>query len=86
MPYHASPKKRLRRDSKKRVANKAIISELRTLIKKSIRQPENQDLVRSAQKSLASAASKGTIHKNAAARRTSRLMKRVNKENQKASA
>ena len=36
------------------------------------------DKVRFAQKRINKAASKGRIHKNAAARRTSRLMKRAN--------
>ncbi len=37
-----------------------------------------EDAVRLAQKRLDKAASKGRIHKNQAARRTSRLMKRAN--------
>jgi small subunit ribosomal protein S20 len=37
---------------------------------------EAHELVRSAQKRIDKAAAKGVIHKNAAARRTSRLMRR----------
>lgn len=76
MPNLASAKKRLRRDTKKRLANKSEISTLRTLVKKALNQTDDAH-VRSAQKALAIAASKGVIHANAAARRTSRLMKRV---------
>jgi small subunit ribosomal protein S20 len=39
---------------------------------------ENEAAVRAAVKRLDAAASKGVIHKNTAARRKSRLMKRIN--------
>lgn len=77
MPWHASAKKRLRRDSKKRLSNKSAISSLRTFIKKACNDLTNKDLVEKAQKSLDMAASKGVIHPNAAARKTSRLMKKA---------
>ncbi len=86
MPNHASPIKRARRDAKKRLANKSAISTLRTLIKKAKANPADAQAVRAAQKALAIAASKGIIHRNAAARRTSRMMQCVDKQNQEALA
>lgn len=80
MPYHASPKKRLRRDEKKRLANKSVVSRLRTLIKKAKQAPQDAESIRVAQKALDTAAAKGIIHPNAAARRTSRLMKMQQQE------
>ena len=41
-------------------------------------EPENNDAVRAAIKRIDMAVSKGVIHKNAGARKKSRLMKRVN--------
>ena len=80
MPNHASPIKRARRDAKKRLANKSTVSALRTLVKKAKANPTDATAVRAAQKALAMAASKGIIHRNAAARRTSRMMQFVDKE------
>jgi small subunit ribosomal protein S20 len=77
MPNHASAKKRLRRDSKKRVANKSAISALRTFLKKIKKGECTPENIQSAQKALDTAASKGVIHRNSAARQTSILMKSV---------
>jgi small subunit ribosomal protein S20 len=77
MPWHASAKKRLRRDTKKRLSNKSAVSTLRTIVKKASHDLTNKDLVEKAQKTLAMAASKGIIHPNAAARKTGRLMKKA---------
>ena len=77
MPWHASAKKRLRRDAKKRLSNKSSISALRTVVKKANHDLVNKSLVEKAQKVFAMAASKGIIHPNAAARKTSRLMKKA---------
>lgn len=77
MPNKASPAKRLRRDTKKRLANKSAISRLRTLIKKVDQSQGDAESLQAAQKALAMAASKGIIHKNTAARKTSRLMKKA---------
>jgi small subunit ribosomal protein S20 len=78
MPSNASPTKRLRRDAKKRLSNKSKISALRTTLKKSRADSSNTSLAIQAQKALAMAATKGIIHKNTAARKTSRLMKKMN--------
>ena len=75
MPNHASAKKRLRRDSKKRVTNKSAISTLRTFLKKIKKDAFTSESIQSAQKALDTAASKGVIHRNSAARQTSILMK-----------
>jgi small subunit ribosomal protein S20 len=77
MPYNASPKKRLRRDTKKRLSNKSAMSALRSVMKKANQNLEDVSLIQKAQKALSMAASKGLIHKNTAARRTGRLMKKA---------
>ena len=61
--------------------NKAVRSELKTRTKNASQAAtagaENaEELVRAAQKRIDMAAAKGVIHKNAAARRKSRLMKK----------
>jgi small subunit ribosomal protein S20 len=77
-----SQKKRNRQNEKRRVRNKGVRSELKTRVKTATEAVANgdagaPDLVRAAQKRIDKAGAKGVIHKNAAARRTSRLMKRV---------
>jgi small subunit ribosomal protein S20 len=72
--------KRNRQNEKRRQRNKTVRSELKTRIKAAQAATETGDTEagdksRLAQKRLGKAAAKGTIHKNAAARRTSRLMK-----------
>ena len=63
--------------------NKAVRSELRTRVKTAVAATtegaDNADTAaRTAQKRIDKAATKGVIHKNAAARRNSRLAKRLN--------
>lgn len=85
MSNHLSPEKRLRRDKKKQLINKARISQVRTLVKKvhHAAKQEGQDtaiaqgLFQQAQSALARAASRGVIHRKTAARKTGRLMKLV---------
>jgi small subunit ribosomal protein S20 len=72
--------KRNRQNEKRRQRNKTIRSELKTRIKAAQVATETGDAeasekTRLAQKRLGKAAAKGSIHKNAAARRASRLMK-----------
>ena len=77
-------KKRNRQNETRRVRNLAVRTELKTRVK-SARSAidgttgEGSDRVRNAQKRLGKASAKGVIHKNQAARRTSRLMKRAAK-------
>jgi small subunit ribosomal protein S20 len=75
--------KRNRQNEKRRIANKAVRSELRTRVKNALAAAEsgaeNADVAGSlAMKRIDKAANKGVIHKNAAARRKSRLAKRLN--------
>jgi small subunit ribosomal protein S20 len=75
--------KRNRQTIKRTERNKAVRSELKTRTKSAATAAaegaENAaELVRAAQKRVDSAASKGVIHKNAAARRNSRLAKKLN--------
>ena len=74
--------KRNRQTIKRTARNKAVRSELKTRTKNATTAIEAgaddaADLTRLAVKRVDSAASKGVIHKNAAARRKSRLMKRL---------
>lgn len=73
-------KKRNRQNERRRVHNKAIRSELKTRVKRARRDlaegaPDAPETMSHAQKRLGMAAAKGVIHKNQAARRTSRLMR-----------
>ena len=76
-----SQKKRILTNAKREARNKAAKSELRTRVKSataSIGTDANGDDVRVAMKRLDKAAAKGIIHPNQAARRKSRLMKKIN--------
>jgi small subunit ribosomal protein S20 len=75
--------KRNRQNEKRHARNKAVRSELKTRVKRAITAAESgaEDLslaTRLAAKRLDKAAASGVIHKNAAARRKSRLQKRIN--------
>ena len=75
--------KRNRQNEVARLRNKAVRAELKTRVKNAVRAGEAQTDVAAealllAVKRLDKAASKGIIHKNQAARRKSRLMKRLN--------
>jgi small subunit ribosomal protein S20 len=75
-----SQKKRNITNAKRAARNKAVKSELKTRVKTattSIGTEDNDEAVRLAVKRLDMAAAKGVIHKNQAARRKSRLMKKV---------
>jgi small subunit ribosomal protein S20 len=76
-----SQKKRNITNAKRADRNRAVRSELKTRVKSavsSIGDEKNADDVRLAMKRIDMAAAKGIIHPNAAARRKSRLMKKVN--------
>lgn len=76
-----SQKKRILTNEKARLANKAVRSELKTRTKAAVSAAGTEagpDALKTAVKKLDKAATKGVIHRNAAARRKSRLMKRVN--------
>ncbi len=77
--------KRIRSSERKRQRNLHFRSQARTLVTKARRLIETgeldraQDTAQQAIKALDKAAAKGIIHKNNAARRKSRLMKRLNR-------
>jgi small subunit ribosomal protein S20 len=76
--------KRNRQNEKRHARNKAVRSELKTRVKRAVTVAEQgeetaADAAKIAVKRLDKAATKGVIHKNAAARRKSRLQKRLNK-------
>jgi small subunit ribosomal protein S20 len=76
-----SQKKRIITNAKRAERNKAIKSELKTRIKNAqttIGTDNNAEAVRLAVKRIDMAATKGIIHPNAAARKKSRLMHKVN--------
>ena len=75
-----SQKKRNITNAKRAERNKAVKSELKTRVKTAtatVGSDEHDEAVRLAVKRLDMAAAKGVIHKNQAARRKSRLMKKV---------
>jgi small subunit ribosomal protein S20 len=74
--------KRNRQNEKRRLRNKAVRSELHTRTKSALQAAEEgaedtEARLRQALKRIDKAASKGTIHKNQAARRKARLTRRV---------
>lgn len=75
--------KRIRTNEKRRLRNQAVKSELKTLVRKTREAVEAGDkeaavaALRVACRKLDVAASKGVIHRNQAANRKSKLMKRV---------
>jgi small subunit ribosomal protein S20 len=84
LPNIKSAKKRVKLSTLKRSANVAQRSALKTVLKKSLSSIAAGDVVVAktdltlAIKKLDTAAAKGLIHKNQAARRKSRLMKKLN--------
>jgi|DewCreStandDraft_5_1066085.scaffolds.fasta_scaffold04764_6 small subunit ribosomal protein S20 len=66
--------KRLRQAEKRTLRNRAVKSRIKTLVKKA-RATRDPQALRAAVKALDKAAAKGILHRNAAARRKSRLMR-----------
>lgn len=82
MPRIKSAKKKVRVDAKKRMRNVTIASAVKTAYKKAYASADGKsgdapallrELIRSADKAV----SKGIIHKNTAARKKSRLMRKL---------
>jgi small subunit ribosomal protein S20 len=74
--------KRNAQNEKRRLRNKAVRSEMKTRTKKAVEAAESGTddagaALRLAVKRIDKAAAKGVIHKNAAARKKSRLAKRI---------
>ena len=76
-------KKRIRRNANRATINSARVSRIRTFVKKVETAIEGgdkaaaQDALRSVQPELARGVARGVLHKNTAARKFSRLTKRV---------
>lgn len=84
MPVKKSAMKALRKTQKRADRNKNVKADVKTLLKKSRKAidektKEAEKLVRETIKKFDKAAQKGIIKKNTAARKKSRLMKRLNK-------
>jgi small subunit ribosomal protein S20 len=83
--------KRNKTNEKARVRNKAVRAELKTRVKNAVTAAESgadnsAEALRLAVKRIDKAATKGVIHKNAAARKKSRLMKRLARSTSDAAA
>ena len=84
MPQHLSVKKRIRQNKVRNLRNRSLRANLRTTIKKvnsaimSNKLDQAQSDLKNAVPIIDKAVSKGIIHKNNAARKKSRLMRKVN--------
>ncbi len=81
MPNIKSQKDRVKQSKKETLRNKAIKSNLKTVVKKAnaaTATGDGQAETKAAVIAVAKAAQKGVIHKNTAARKTSKLMKKAN--------
>ena len=83
MPQHLSVKKRIRQGKVRNLRNKSLRSNLRTTIKKvtsaitGTDQEQAANTLQTAIPTIDKAVSQGIIHKNNAARKKSRLMRKV---------
>ena len=78
MPHHASCKKRLRQDEKRRVRNKGIRSDMKSAMKKVASTESGEDTteaVRDAVSKIDKAWKRGVLKKNSAARKKSTIMR-----------
>ena len=86
MPNIKSQKDRVFQSKKEALHNKAIKSNLKTVVKKAnaaiaANAADKDAVVKVAVSTIAKAQSKGVVHKNTAARKISRMAKRANKAN-----
>lgn len=92
MPNTKSAKKRVKITQKKRLRNLAVRSQAKTMVSQAEelvfagKPKKAKEAVAGAISSLDRAAQKGVIHPNNAARRKSRLMKKLNKAQAESSA
>ena len=89
MPNTKSAKKDLLKSERNRQRNQSVRSRIKTMRTKALTAIKtdaatSESAVKDALKALDSAATKGVIHKNTAARRKSRLVKRLNAATQPA--
>ena len=78
MPNIKSAKKRVNVIKRQREENIPVRGSMRTAVKNAQKDSSNKALVNDAIKKIDTAVGKGVITKNAAARKKSRLMKKVN--------
>ena len=84
MAHSLSAKKRIRQNITRRARNRARKSQVKTQVRKFLDATISRDpsaaegMFRSAQKRLDRVAAKGAIHRNAAARKKSRLARKLN--------
>jgi small subunit ribosomal protein S20 len=84
MPVKKSAMKALRQSDKRARRNKNVKADIKTILKKSrkaidAKAKDSESLVKDTIKKFDKAAQKGIIKKNTAARKKSRLMKKLNK-------
>ena len=82
MPNIKSSERSVKTDAKRRARNNAIKSSVRTAsrkVRENDKTAEAAELLNKASSLIDKAARKGALHKNTAARKKSRLAKRVNK-------
>lgn len=82
MANTTAAKKDIRKNARRRQRNRLVKAKTRTVVKRAVSAIDEGEAnaaaeVRQAQIELDSAAAKGIIHKNAAARKKSRLVKRL---------
>ena len=84
MANHKSAEKRARQNEKRRMRNASARSRVKTAVKATLTSVEGKDTEKSREvlldttKTIAKAAAKGIFHKKTAARKISRLTKKVN--------
>ena len=85
MPNIKSAKKRVLVSASKTARNKAVKSNLKTTIKKAeaaiVEGGDSREAIRLAIKRIDQAQAKGILHKNTAARRKSKLVRKLNNAN-----
>ena len=84
MANHKSAEKRARQNDKRRMRNASARSRVKTAVKATLASVEGKDVEKSREvlldttKTIAKASAKGIFHKKTAARKISRLTKKVN--------
>ena len=84
MAHSLSAKQRIRQNAKRRARNRARKNQIRLAVRsfddtiRSGDQSKSGDALKAAIKKIDQVAAKGTIHKNTASRKKSRLQKRLN--------
>jgi small subunit ribosomal protein S20 len=73
MPHHKSAVKRMRTTKRDRTKNINVRSELKSLLKRTVEEPKNKELMRETVSNLDRAVKKGVLKKAVANRRKSRL-------------